>query len=822
VFKNKTPVEPTILIVDDAVLNIKVLSKAIRGMGQLLFATNGGTALSQIYEYKPDVVLLDIEMPGMNGYEVCRAIKNDPLISETAVIFVTSHNDDVSELQALALGGVDFLQKPINAPIVRARVQTHLQLQRKTRELALARRDLDDMVEHLPAFVAYWDADLTNSFCNDTHGRWFGIPAEKMRGLLIQDVLGPINFFTVDKHIEDVLSGENSSFDLTLVRDREEPLFGQASLVCRSIDGVVNGFLLLITDITERKQAEMALYDEKERMRITLSSIGDAVLATDVNGNVTFLNPIAEKMTGWLHEEACGHPIERVMPLQDATDGRISKNPIRLAFSEKRVVGMALDVALRRRDGTLIQVEDSAAPIRDHSGEITGAIIVFHDVSEARAMAIKMTHLANYDALTNLPNRLLWHDRANQAMQAARRKGNHVGLILLDIDNFKVVNDTFSHAIGDQILQQMAIRLGQQLHATDTVSRQGGDEFIVLVPDLDEVRQLADTGGKLLESMTQPFWVDGQRFDLSVSIGISLFPDDSNDQDSLYRHADTAMYRAKQCGKNRLEFFSSDMEQEMLDRHAMEKDLREALELDQFLIYYQAKVDVENDDIVGVEALLRWKNSAGQLIPPGNFIPTAEAMGLIIPIGKMVLLGACQHAKVWSDAGRPVVVSVNVSAVQFEQGNFVDVVAEVLKETGIAAHLVELEITEGVLARDYEQARGTLQALKDLGVSIAIDDFGTGYSSLAYLKRFPIDVLKIDQTFVRDMLTDKSDAAIITAVIHLSHSLGLKLVAEGVETAEQSRALREKGCRVMQGFLYSRPMPYAQMCEVLQLPVPRH
>lgn len=814
-FKQNLSADPVILIVDDSVTNVKVLSEAMRGIGEILFATDGKTALELVREHRPDVVLLDIEMPGMGGYDVCNAIKSDPLIADTSVIFATSHTDDESELRSLALGGVDFLEKPINAPIARARVQTHLQLQRRTRELAVARRDLDDMVEHLPAFVAYWDAGLINSFCNDTYGRWFGVPARQMRGMHIRDAVGPLNFFAIDKHIEPVMAGQSPSFDLTLEGEGNEKIYAQASLVCREIDGKVNGFLLLITDITARKMAEIALYDEKERMRITLSSIGDAVLATDTFGNVTFLNPIAEKMTGWTTPEAVGMPIEIVMPLVDATDGHTTTNPIRLAFREKRVVGMAMNIALRTRDGRVLQVEDSAAPIRDQYGEITGAIIVFHDVSEARAMAIKMTHLANYDALTNLPNRILWHDRANQAMQAARRKGNHVGMVLLDIDNFKVVNDTHSHSIGDQILQQMARRLTEQLRSTDTVSRQGGDEFIILLPDMDETSQATEIAGKLLASMSQPFHVEGKWFDLSVSIGISLFPDDSADQDAMYRHADAAMYRAKQGGKNRHEFFSSEIEKQMLDRHTLERELREALELDQFFVVYQAKVDVDTKEVVGVEALLRWKKSNGELVSPGSFIPIVEEMGLIVPIGRKVLMQACIDAKSWCDAGRPTTVSVNVSAVQFEQGSFVETVTEVLSLTGIDPRSVELEITESVLAKNYELAAGTLMGLKALGVGISIDDFGTGYSSLAYLKRFPVDVLKIDQSFVRDMLTDKSDAAIITAVIHLAQSLGLGLVAEGVEFEEQAVALRERGCRVMQGFLFSRPKPYEQMTKRL-------
>ncbi|GLR13659.1 hypothetical protein GCM10007907_24490 [Chitinimonas prasina] len=814
-YRDKLASTPVILIVDDAIANVRIMHDAVRDLGTVLFATDGSSALQMVSEHHPNIVLLDIEMPGINGYEVCRAIKAAPHLSDIAVIFVTSHDETGYELQALALGGVDFLQKPINAATARARVKTHLELQLKTRELALARQDLSDMIEHLPAFISYWDIDLKNEFTNDLHGRWFGVPARAMSGMHMRDVLGPLNFFSIDVHIEAVLRGENPTFDLTFYRDSGDLLYGQASMVCRVVEDRICGVLLLITDITERKTAEISLYDEKERIRVTLSSIGDAVLATDAHGNVTFLNPIAEDMTGWLTDEAVGQPIETVMPLFDSISGHETTNPIRHAFREKRVVGMAMNTSLRRRDGRLFQVEDSAAPIRDHQGEITGAIVVFHDVSEARAMLIKMTHLANYDALTNLPNRMLWHDRAEQAMQVAKRSGKHVGMILLDIDNFKSVNDTFSHIVGDNILRLAAQRLTSRVRPSDTVSRQGGDEFTILLPDLDGIAEATEVASKILSAMMEPFWVDGQRFDLSVSVGISLFPDDSEDQDVLYRHADAAMYRAKQGGKNRYEFFSTDIEEQLIARHMLERHMREAIDQGQYLVYYQAKVDVDCAQVVGVEALVRWKNSADELVSPAKFIPVAEETGLIVPLGELVMRRACEDARRWHERGANIVISINVSAVQFEMANFVDKVSQILHQTGVRPDLVELEITEGVLARNHVQARDTLLRLKELGLGIAIDDFGTGYSSLAYLKRFPIDVLKIDQGFVRDMLTDPSDAAIITAIVHLAQNLGLELVAEGVEVQEQAAALRNKGCRIMQGYLYSKPAPFDEISELI-------
>jgi PAS domain S-box-containing protein len=375
---------PKILIVDDQPTTVLVMREAVRDLGRVYFATDGTTAIELARQIVPDVVLLDIEMPGLNGYDVCEAIKSDPLLHDTDIIFVTSHDRGVHELQALSAGGIDFISKPLNVPVARARVCTHLNLRLKTKQLALAQHDLEDVVQNLPAFVAYWDTDFTNEFCNDVDGRWFGVAASRMRGMHLRDVLGLDNYRAIEKQLESMLNGENPSFDIELNRTNGERLYGQASLVRRHQVGLDVGFLMLITDVTERKLAELALYDEKERIRVTLNSIGDAVIAIDAAGHISFINPIAESMTGWSAMEAIGQPIEVVMPLQDASDGHEVINPVRLALAERRTVGMAMNCALRRRDGRPFDVEDSAAPIIDHAGKLVGAIIVFHRVPRCK------------------------------------------------------------------------------------------------------------------------------------------------------------------------------------------------------------------------------------------------------------------------------------------------------------------------------------------------------------------------------------------------------------------------------------------------------
>ena len=694
--------------------------------------------------------------------------------------------------------------------LMRARVRSHLLLHAATKALICARQDLSNLVHHIPALITYWDRAFANRFSNDLEGSWFKLKPEAMVGLHLSTVIGESNA----QVLQTGLSQGCSEHELAFITGTGSAIYAQASLL--HLDEDDKGYLLLLTDISARKAAEQALHNEKERMRLTLNSIGDAVICTDGNALVTFLNPVAEEMTGWQLNESLGLPIETIMPLCDTDSGTPSRNPVRLALSENRIVGMAFDCQLVRRDGRRMAVEDSAAPITDANGRSSGAIIVFHDVSEARAMAFKMTHLAQHDALTNLPNRTLLRDRTAQAMEQAARHGQYVAMMLIDLDNFKAVNNVVGHAKGDLLLQTLAARLCHLLRTTDTISRQGGDEFIVLLPAMDEIDYAGVVARKLLATIAEPFVIGGERHSLSASIGVSIFPDDSVDQDALYRHADAAMYRAKQEGKNCHRFFASEIEEKLLARYVLERDLRVAVESREFVNYYQPKIDWQSGHIIGLEALVRWRSGTGQLIMPGDFIPLAEETDLIMQIGKLVLTQACAHLHDLGVMGLARKVSINISPKQFESESLPDEIEEALSTSGVTPMLLELEITEGTLMGNIECSRAQLIKLKRLGVSISIDDFGTGYSSLSYLKKFPIDVLKIDQSFVRDMLTEKSDAAIISAIINLAHSLDLTLVAEGVEIAAQADALAKLGCPVMQGYLYSKPLTFEDLVALLQ------
>ncbi|WP_413208330.1 EAL domain-containing protein [Rhodospirillum sp. A1_3_36] len=806
---------PKILIVDDAMENIRALHAALQEIGDIFFATSGYEALSIILSSEPDIVLLDIFMPEIDGYSICKLIKENPLIRDIPVIFITGNDSADAEIEALRSGGIDFLRKPLNLPVIQARVTAHLTLRLQTRRLMQAESDLDTLLSRLPAFVALWDEDLVNLFCNDKEGRWFDKATEAMKGCHLRDVVGEANFQALDRPVNEALNGASPCFDMSFHRDKDLPLVAQVSLVHRPLDKAGSGFLMLLTDISDRKRAEIALHNQKERLRVTLSSIGDAVIATDLDGHVTFMNPIAEDLTGWLEHAATGQTIETIMPLRDGIDGDPLRNPLRWALKEGRVVAMSLNCVLQRQDGRFIHVEDSAAPIIDHEGAVSGGIIVFHDVSEARAMALKMTHLANHDPLTDLPNRLLLRDRGEQSLHVAERTGATVALMSLDVDDFKSVNNLAGHTGGDLAIQEIAKRLTSRLPPTATVSRHGSDEFIILVPDVGGLPQVEALALNLLAAFDENYEIDGKSIGLTASLGSALYPNDSDSMETLYKHADVAMYRAKQSGGGRHCFYSEEIERIVEDRVGLIRRIRKAVQDQAFEVYYQPKIDAAEGRIVGAEALVRWRAEDGTFISPSAFIPAADESGLIIPLGEQVLKRACLDARGWHDGGFPIRVAINVSPVQFARREFIGELEQTLMESGCSANLIELEITEGAFIQDINHTREAIAAVKTLGSMIAIDDFGTGYCSLAYLKRFDIDVLKIDQSFIRDMLCDHCDAAIVTAITDMARALKLRLVAEGVETRAQADALLEQGCRIMQGYLYSPAIPADALTDLL-------
>jgi len=562
----------------------------------------------------------------------------------------------------------------------------------------------------------------------------------------------------------------------------------------------------------ERAAIAEALFNEQERAQVTLNSIGDAVMSTDVWAQVTYLNVVAEALTGWSRKEAAGHPVEEVLRLIDASTRAVTQNPVALAIRENKPIVLSPNCVLVRRDGVEADIEDSTAPIHDRHGRVTGAVMVFHDVSATRALSGRMLHLAQHDGLTDLPNRILFSDRLTEAIAAAHRYRRRLAVLFLDLDRFKHVNDSLGHQIADRVLQSVASRLHACVRASDTVARQGGDEFVILLSEVTHAQDAAVSAEKILQVVRTLRRIDEHDLHLTASIGIATYPDDGADAETLLRNADLAMYHAKDNGRNNHQFFTTDMNRRTVERQSLEVDLRLALENQEFELFYQPKVSLATGAITALEALIRWHHPERGLVSPAQFIPVAEACGVIVPIGQWVMREACRQTRAWRDAGLPPVrIAINVSPRELREKDFVATVRATLAEAGLEPDNLELELTETFLMQDSTLTGTVLQALKGLGVTLALDDFGTGYSSLSHLRRFPIDTLKIDQSFVRDLATDADDANIVSAMISMGESLHMRVVAEGVETRDQLAFLQELGCPEAQGYYFSRPVAAGQL-----------
>ncbi len=569
-------------------------------------------------------------------------------------------------------------------------------------------------------------------------------------------------------------------------------------------------------NMLERTANAEALFIEKERAEVTLNSIGDAVISTDIAGNVTYLNQVAETMTGWASADALGRPFSEVFRIIDSTNPEHAVNPIAIAMQQNKTVALSGSCLLIRRDGLESAIEDSAAPIHDRRGQVTGAVMVFHDVTQARAMSQRMSYLAHHDYLTDLPNRVLLNDRLDQAMAVARRQRQQLAVLFVDVDRFKHVNDSLGHAIGDELLQSVAGRLVASVRASDTVSRQGGDEFVVLLSSIAHPEDAALSAAKILAALDTPHHVEEHDLQITVSMGISVFPEDGTDAEALVNNADIAMLNAKNNGRNNFQFFKPDMNEHALERQSLESGLRHALGRREFELYFQPKMDFETEAITGAEALIRWRQPGQGIVLPEKFIPIAEQCGYIVSIGRWVLREACRQTQSWLDENLvPMSVAINVSAVELRAKDFVQGVQAVLRETGLDPRYLEFELTETALMQDPASTIAVLRTLKDMGVRLTLDDFGTGYSSLSYLKRFPIDALKIDRSFVRGLCTNTGDANIVGAVINMGRSFGLKVIAEGVETREQFLRLQLQQCSEGQGYYFQAPVAAQEYAKLL-------
>ena len=692
----------TILIVDDEAPNRRLFEALLRPQGyRTRTAINGEEALLSVEEQAPDLILLNVMMPGLNGYEVAKALKRNPQTATIPIIMVTAQTGQRTLLEGLKAGAEEFLTKPINKTELWLRVRNLLRL-----------KELRDFVEH-----------------------------------------------------------ENERLE-------EEVRARTATL---------------------------------QRFKTAMDVTADAIFVVDVeSGAFVEVNATASTMFGYAREEFLGLGSLR---LEATTEVELER--LRDAILGGPFCSSLSEAKIRRKDGIQLPVEiHRQAPL---VGEDPVTVGVVRDITERQEAHLRLYQMAHHDALTGLPNRTLFQKTLEKTLAQAKERNWVVIVLHIDLDHFKTVNDTHGHATGDILLGQIGDRLLQCVRVRDTVGRLGGDEFAVILISEDRRKGVTSVARKIGAALREPFTLAGAEVHVTASIGISSYPEDASEPDVLIKYADTAMYQAKQNGRDAHCTFTPQMNVQMLTQLSLESALHKALEEEQFIIHYQPKVSLTDGRITGLEALLRWERPGHGLVPPKAFIEALEETGLIIPVGSWAISTVCRQIKHWSTSSiGPRRVSVNVSGRQFVDHDLDGDVGRALLESSIDPSLIELELTESSLMQNTEATIATLLALKDRGVELSIDDFGTGYSSLAYLQRFPIDKVKIDIAFVRNITADTGESTIAQTIIQLAHSLQMRAIAEGVETAEQLAYLRHNRCDEMQGYLFSRPLPLREVEELLR------
>ena len=636
---------------------------------------------------------------------------------------------------------------------------------------------------------------------NDQALRLFRLQREEALGRKIQD-----DFCATDSPIEqlsviwqEVVDGQDRRLEWLARRPGDGGSFPVEVFLRRLRLGENDAVLAVVRDLSERLWSE-------ERMRLAervFESSLEGIAITDCHGLIERVNPAFTEITGYQAEEVLGaNP--RILK-SDRHPPEFYRDMWQALREKGHWQG---EIWNRRKGGEAYPEWLSISAITDKNGRSTHSVSVFHDLTEIKNKDELVRHQAYHDALTGLPNHLLLRDRLTIAISRSRREGKGLAVFFLDLDHFKKVNDSFGHIAGDILLQQVAARLQDMVRKEDTLARIGGDEFVLVVQNIHSAENAAQVVHKIMTDLAGVFQVGEQEIFTGASIGISLFPHDGDDPESLIRNAETAMYRAKDRGRNNYQLFAAEMNEQITRRLFLENNLRKAVQEEQFQLYYQPKVDLKRREITGMEALVRWLQPDGTIVPPDAFIPVAEETGMIIPLGYWILRAACRQIRKWREAGYGTLqVSVNLSAQQFKQVDLAERILSILAETGVPPEALEIEVTESMLMANMEEAILTLAQLTRQGIRVALDDFGTGYSSLYYLKRLPIATVKIDRSFVADLTTDPDDNAIVSAILSMAAGLKLRVVAEGVEMRDQLDFLRQHGCDEIQGYFFSRPLP---------------
>jgi diguanylate cyclase (GGDEF)-like protein/PAS domain S-box-containing protein len=692
--------------------------------------------------------------------------------------------------------------------------------QRKRAEDALreSERALATLISNLPGFAYRLrnDDDWTVEYVSDGILDITGHTAAEFIGdsVVFVEIIHPDDRETMHREVKIAIEHrEPYTVEYRIVTSRGETkwVWEQGQPVVADDSDTVVALEGFISDITERKRADQALAESEGRHRDLFENARDAMFSYNLRGRMISANRRVTELTGYTNEEFLALNFGQIVAVE---------HHVAVGEALKRIFNgedAPYELEIGAKDGRRIPLEVTARLILGKRGEPHTVQAIGRDITERKQAEETIRRLAYHDALTDLPNRALFEDRLLVALAQARRQREMIAVLFLDLDSFKVVNDTLGHGAGDKLLQAVAHDLATLVREGDTVARVGGDEFTLLLAGIEAPEDATDVAQRILECLRRPRVINGTEFRTTGSIGVTMYPADGGKGETLLRNADTAMYRAKERGRDNYQLYAASMNAKMMERIAVEQDLRHALVRNELELFYQPIVAVETGVITGAEALIRWRHPKRGIVPPDEFIPLAEETGLILEIGEWVLRETCRQIRQWREQGLVVdLVAVNLSARQFQQEDLVQRIAGILRESGVSPDLIQIEITESAVLKNVDSAMAMLWQLREMGIQIALDDFGTGYSSLTYLKRFPIDAVKIDQSFVRDLEHDASDATIVSTVIGMAENLHLHVIAEGVETENQLEFLRQRGCKEYQGYLFARPMPAEEFAELLR------
>lgn len=767
-------------------------------------------ALEVIGSHNHDVYLLDYRLGERNGLELLKeALENG---CKSPIIILTGQNDHGVDIEALKAGAADYLLKDrIDVAALERSIRYSIERHRTLKALRESESKFRSVTQSAPEAII--TSDSRGNIISWNRG------AQTIFGYKEEEVLKkPITLLMPERYREAHQKGVDrmhqtgkthmlgKTIELHGLRKNGNEFPLEFSLATWKIEGKTF-FSGILRDITERKLA-----DEKLRLAAKVfENTREGIFVMDAKGTILSVNSAFTLITGYSAEEAIGRNPHLLKLKQH--DAEFYKKMWESLLNKSHWRGEILN---RRKNGEIYPEWLNISAIKDENGKTTSYVAVFSDITILKKSEERLNYLAYHDALTGLPNRLLFQDRIHQALAHAERYKMMVGLLYIDLDRFKFINDTLGHHIGDILLKRVAERFKKCVRSIDTISRLGGDEFAVILPEIKNMQDYSKVAQKILNALTEVFAVEGHELFISASIGIALYPSDGNDPETLIKNADMSMYHAKEQGKNNYQFYSEKINVMSVERLKMENDLRRAIEKEELLLFYQPQINLDSGLIVGMEALLRWQHP-DRLIYPDEFISMAEETGLIVAIGEWVMQTACKQNKAWQEAGyTPIPVAVNLSAQQFLQKNLIKKIDTILKETCLEPCYLELELTESIIMNNIEATIDILRDLSAKGIKLSIDDFGTGFSSLNYLKSFPIDKLKIDQCFIQDVMTNKDDAALASTIISMGHNLRIKVVAEGVETKDQRAFLHKHQCNEAQGFYFSHPLPVEEFTKLLQ------